>query len=396
MRTLIKNTRLILPYEVLGDAWIILLNETIDDFGKGTPPEGDFDIVIDGDGDYLSPGFVDLHNHGGAGHEFYDESWEHVQEILRMHLRHGTTTLLATVPAMSHERYLGFLTRFNQMHPLMDAMIDAPDVPGIHMEGPFIDGNVLGGMVKGVCRDVSLKEADAYLALSPYIKRWTIACEKDHALELGRLLEKQGIMASIGHSDATLEQVYEAFDNGFHSVTHLYSSCSSYHRVGPYRVAGIVEAAFLMDQLDVEIIADGCHLPKEFLKLIYKIKGSDHIALISDASRYTGQDLPEDIVIKSDIPEQQNLYIHDGVAIIEDGSCFCGSIATGDRLIRSMVNLAGVDICSAVRMGALVPARMLQMENSIGSIGRGKRANLVLFDDNITTKHVFHAGHMIL
>ena len=395
MRTLITNVKLVLPYEVLESAWMLLVNDVIADFGKGNHPEGDFDSIVDGGGAFLSPGFVDLHNHGGAGHEFYDDNWENIQEILRLHLRHGTTTLLATVPAMRHDRYLGFLSRFNQMHPLMDAMIDSPDVPGIHMEGPFIDGNVLGGMVKGVCRDINMEEVDAYLTLSPYIKRWTIACEKEHAFELGRILESNGIMASIGHSDATLEQVYEAFNNGFHSVTHLYSSCSSYHRVGPYRVAGIVEAAFLMNQLDVEIIADGCHLPKEFLKLIYKIKGSDHIALISDASRYTGLDLPEDTIIKSDIPEQQNLYIHDGVAIIEDGSCFCGSIATGDRLIRSMVKLAGVDICTAVRMGALTPARMLHMDDTIGSIGRGKRANLVLFDDSITVKHVFHAGHMI-
>ena len=263
---------------------------------------------------------------------------------------------------------------------------------GIHMEGPFIDAEVLGGMVKSSYRPVDMEQAKEYLEIAPFIRRWTIACEFPHAHELARILDRRGIMAAIGHSNATTAQVEEAFEAGFRSVTHLYSSCSFYHRNGAYREGGIVEAAFLMDGLDVEIIADGCHLPREFLRLICKIKGDGHIALVTDASRYTELDVPEGVIIRSEVEEQPNLYIENGVAVLEGGACFAGSIATADRLVRTMVRVAGVSLPSAVKMASLTPARMLGMDGEVGSIRRGKKANLLIFDEGIRILRIFKGG----
>jgi len=397
MKTVWKNVCLVLPNKLMDHGWLLTDGEHIADYGTGEAPATLADRVYDGEGKYLSPGFIDIHVHGAKGHEFYDKDEDAIETVLKTHLRFGTTTILPTVSAMRHERCLWFLKRFDGLFETLQKRNDIPDVPGIHMEGPFIDGDVIGGMIKGCCRPVNMEEAKQYLKIGArFIRRMTVACEMPHAYELGRLLDQMGISASIGHSNATLQQVQQAFDNGFHSITHLYSSCSFYHRNGPYREGGIVEAAFLMDDLDVEMIGDGCHLPKEFLQLIYKIKGEDHIALITDASRYTDLNVPEGQILHSDVEEQPNLYIENGVAVLESGKCFAGSICTTDRLIRTMTQIAGIPLCSAVKMATLTPARIVGIDSQVGSIARGKRANLVLFDHDIRIGHVIRRGELVI
>jgi len=392
MKTLLHGAKLVLPDQLMENGWLVIEDDMIFDYGTGETPTDGFDRTIDCNGCYLSPGFIDMHVHGASNCEFLDCTEEAIMTVLRTHLHAGTTTILPTVSSMSHERYLQFFDSFTPVYEKLPTMDDVPDVPGIHMEGPYLDGDVIGGMIKGNCRPVDLEQAELYLEKAPYIKRWTIACEYPDGMELGRRLERRGILASIGHSDATLQQVQEAFHNGYTSITHLYSSCSFYHRNGAYREGGIVEAAFLMKDIDVEMITDGCHLPKEFLQLIYGIKGPDHIALITDASRYTAIDVPEGELIRSDVPEQQPLYIENGVAVIEGGRCFAGSIALPNRLIRTITKIAGVDMVNAIRMASLTPARMLGIDTQVGSIKRGKRANLVVFDEDIEMRHVFVGG----
>lgn len=217
-----------------------------------------------------------------------------------------------------------------------------------------------------------------------------------HYLELGERLHKRGIMASVGHSDATTAQVYEAFGRGFHSVTHLYSGCSVLHRNGPHREGGVVEAAFLIDEMDVEVIADGVHLPPDFLRLIYKIKGPEHIALITDSIRAGAADVPEGTVVYDDKEGRRPICIKGGVAVMPDGKNFAGSIATTSRLVRTMVQRAGVELTAAVRMAALTPARMLGMDAEIGSIAVGKRADLLLLDSGLQVQGVIRDGKQVI
>jgi N-acetylglucosamine-6-phosphate deacetylase len=395
MKTLIKNICLILPDRLIEDAWLISCDGIIDDFGNNAFPKSKFESVIDGKGQYLSPGFVDTHVHGGNGTCFHDGTADAIFNSLHLHLKGGTTTILPTLTSITHENYVTCLELFASLSDSFSTRSDIPEIEGIHMEGPYCSGAVLGAQDTKTYRDVNYSEVEMYLEIYPKIKKWTAACEKKGGMEFGKYLEKKGIVASIGHSDATLQQVFEAYDCGYNSITHLYSACSSYHRNGAYREGGIVEAAFLLEDMDVEMITDGVHLPKEFLQLIYKIKGPDHICLITDATRWAGAPLPEGTRKFADAEGTTPIYIENGVALVENKSCFAGSIATFDRLIRTATSIAGIDIVDTIKMATLTPARTLGLDSIIGSIARGKRANLVLFNDDIEIKHVFIKGELV-
>jgi N-acetylglucosamine-6-phosphate deacetylase len=297
----IEHAHLVLPYQVLQDAWLISREGKITAYGCGVSPQQTFSTVIDAKGQYLTPGFVDLHVHGGAGADFRDGEEAAFVRAMQAHLAGGTTTMLATVSSTTLEGTLESLRIYEAMRQREAQLPPLPRLAGVHLEGPYFSQKERGAQDETIIRLPDAAEYERILEQAPCLRRWSIACELPGALELGERLHKRGIMASVGHSDATTAQVYEAFGRGFHSVTHLYSGCSVLHRNGPHREGGVVEAAFLIDEMDVEVIADGVHLPPDFLRLIYKIKGPEHIALITDSIRAGAADVPEGTVVYDDI-----------------------------------------------------------------------------------------------
>jgi len=396
MRLLFKNANIILPDRILWDAWLVTQDDKIDDFGTGCLPKGSFDRTVDCADNYLSPGFVDTHVHGGRLHDFTDATEECVLDSMRLHLLGGTTTMLPTFTSITHEQYLKAFGNLNRIIPRLSSMDDVPEFGGLHMEGPYSSGAALGAQNTATYRDPDFREIEQYMELGgSYIKKWTAAPERNGGLEFGRFCEKHGIVASIGHSNATLQQVMDAWDNGYKCITHLYSACSSYHRNGAYREGGIVEAAWLIDDMDVEMITDGVHLPKEFLQLIYKIKGPDRISMITDATRYAGVDVPDGSFVPYGDRVDGGIWVENGVALVKDKSCFAGSIATYDRLVRTATQIAEIDMVDAIKMATLTPARVVGLDREVGSIARGKRANLLVFDDDIKIKHTVLRGKLV-
>jgi N-acetylglucosamine-6-phosphate deacetylase len=221
-----------------------------------------------------------------------------------------------------------------------------------------------------------------------------VAPELEGALEFGKLLASKKIIPSIAHTDAVYSDVEKAVANGYSLVTHLYSAMNGVVRRNAYRYAGTVEAAFLMDELDVEIIADGKHLPVPLLQLIYKIKGADKICLITDAMRAAGTDVTQSILGKIDdgIP----VIIEDDVAKLQDCSSFAGSIATADRLVRVMWKEAGINLADVIKMMCTTPARIAGVQDSVGSIVTGKNADIVIFDDSVNIEKVFIKGQQMI
>jgi N-acetylglucosamine-6-phosphate deacetylase len=231
------------------------------------------------------------------------------------------------------------------------------------------------------------------LERSSYIKRWSIAPEKKGAIELGKILSKKGIIASMAHTDAIYDEAKLAFENGFSLLTHFYSAMSSVTRKNALRYAGVVEAGYLHDELDVEIIADGIHLPEALLKLIFKIKGPDHIALITDAMRAAA--MPAGTYKLGNQTNGMDVKVEGNVAKLMDGTAFAGSTATSNRLIKTMTGLAGVSLIDAVRMLTATPARIMKVENQIGSIKKGLDADLILFDKDLEINRTISKGSTI-
>jgi len=390
MKTLIKNANVVLLNEVK-KCNVVLENEVIAKITDEEPTEV-FDEILDLDGSFLCPGFVDVHNHGGAGYEFIDATEDAYIHALKAHFKGGTTTIVPTFSSYPLDKILPAIAVYNELKEKENEMPDIPYLGGIHMEGPNFAQAQAGAQDPDVIHPPKKEEYEAILNATPHIKRWSVAPELCGALEFGKFLKERGINASIGHSDATTDETLEAVKWGYDTVTHLYSGCSLVHRNGAFREGGVVEGAYLSNDLMVEIIADGAHLPKELLSLIYKVKGPDKIVMVTDCIRCGGEDYPDGTVLEYDKERGIDITIERGVALMPGGKSFAGSLATTSHLVRIMVNLVGLPIYEVCKMMSLNPARIIKMEDEIGSIQVGKRADFTVLDENLEVLMVIKSG----
>ena len=213
-------------------------------------------------------------------------------------------------------------------------------------------------------------------------------------MEFGKYVTSKGILAAIAHTDAIYEEVLEAYHHGgFTLATHFYSAMSGVTRRNAFRFAGVIESAYLLDDMDVEIIADGVHLPAPLLKLIYKIKGPDRIALITDAMR--AADMPEGESVLGSFKNGLKVIVEDGVAKLPDRTSFAGSVATADRLVRTMLTMAEVPLVETIQMITETPARIMKVSDRKGSLTKGKDADVVIFNDQIEVQKTFVKGRLV-
>lgn len=342
---------------------------------------------VDGKGLYLSHGFIDIHCHGGGGADFMDGTEEAWRTAARLHLTHGTTCMTPTTLSATREE---LLRAFEIFYRCRDDIQDGARMLGLHLEGPYFSHSQAGAQDPAHMRDPDPEEAEEMLTACPDIVRWSLAPELPGALEMGRALTERGVLAAIGHSDATYAQVKESIEAGFSHITHLYSACSTITRVSGFRRGGVVEAAYVLDGLTSEIIADGCHLPPELLQMAYRFIGPKRLCLITDAMRAAGQTGGESIL--GSLENGQRVIIEDGVAKMPDRTSFAGSVCTADRLVRNMVRLAGASLPDAVEMVTATPARIIGKQDVTGLVAPGRKADLVLFDEDIHVKKVWTDG----
>lgn len=344
--------------------------------------EHPYDQVLDAEGKYVTAGFIDLHCHGGGGFDFTDGSEQAVRVATQTHLRHGTTTIFPTLLSADSavlERALSSIEAIRR---------ELPSIGGIHIEGPYFSPAQTGAQNANALRTPCKEEYGSMLERYK-IARWDYAPELDADDEFLRALREANVVAAAGHTDATCERMLDAAEKGCRLITHLYSCTSSIRREKGFRIAGVVEAAYLSDEISVELIADGCHLPDSLLRLAYKLKGVDRIALVTDAMRAAGSDITGACEIGG-VP----CVIEDGVAKLTDRSAFAGSIATADRLLRTVVS-AGIELVDGVRMLTRTPARLMGLSQK-GELLEGMDADVVIFDEQINVSAVFLQGERVV
>jgi N-acetylglucosamine-6-phosphate deacetylase len=385
----IINGNIITPYRIIPNGTLLIEDGIITSVSEFNSKESGF-IEIDAQGKYVAPGFIDIHLHGGGGSDFMDATEEAFLRAAEKHAQHGTTSMLPTTVAGDMEELnevLSLYERANQNNT------DGSQFLGMHLEGPYFAKNQAGAQNPVYIKNPDPKEYQEIIEKYPFIKRWSSASELEGGIEFGRYMVSKGILPAMAHTDAVYEEALEAYENGYSLVAHLYSGMSGVTRRNAYRYAGLVESAYIIDDLNVEVIADGHHLPSSLLKLIYKIKGPSHIALVTDAMRGAG--MPDGDTIIGSLKHGMKAIVEDGVAKLPDRTAFAGSVATTDRLVRNMVNLAGVPINEAVRMMTSTPANIIGVNNKKGSLIEGKDADVVIFDQNITIDTTIISGKVV-
>jgi len=389
MITRIKNGKVITPYRIIENGCVFIEDNLIKYVGKDLNAFK-VDKDIDAKGRYISPGFIDIHVHGGGGSDFLDGAKKDFLIACETHAKYGTTSIVPTLTS-SH---------INDLKKAIEAYEQAKKekyagakMIGLHLEGPYFAYEQRGAQDARYLKDPEKEEYNEILSWTDDILRWSLAPELKNTKEFANDLRKKGVIAAIGHSNATYEQVLEAYEWGYELVTHLYSGCSIMRRVNAFRVSGVVESSFLIDGMYVEIIADGCHLPASLLKLIYQNKGCSKIALITDGTRASGQPTLETIVGSK--RDGIKAIVEDGVAKLPDRSAFAGSVSTTDRLVRTVTKIAEIPLTKAVEMMSATPAKIMNIYDNVGSLSPYKKADIVLFDEDINVSMTIIEGEII-
>lgn len=339
--------------------------------------------TIDAQGAYVAPGCIDTHLHGGDGHDFTEATPEAFRAIAYAHATQGVTTLYPTLAVAP-------TTVFRQAIKACETVVSQPyegaRIEGLHLEGNYINPLLKGGQDERFIQRPDPAEYQELLESTRLIRRWTAAAELPGALEFARYARSRGVVVSLGHTAADYQTVRQAYEAGFTHATHFYNAMSGVHKQREYKHEGTIESVYLVPEMTVELVADGIHVPPAILRLVCAFKGIDRISLISDAMAAAACLHPEHMRL------DPRMIIEDGVCKLADHSALTGSVASGIRLLQVMVEKAGVSVTDAVRMAATNPARLMGIDDRVGSIERGKAADLILFDDRFRLHSVWIGG----
>lgn len=385
----IINGRVVTPQRIIPDGTVLVMGKTIVEICQGDIDVPDA-IVLDASGAYVSPGFIDIHVHGGGGHDFMDGTEEAFLQIARTHARYGTTALVPTTLTSSRDELFDTLAVYERAR---QRNTTGARFLGLHLEGPYFAMSQRGAQDPRYIRDPDPAEYREVLDRSSAVARWSAAPERPGALAFGDYLRSKGVLAAIAHTDAVYEEVVAAVQHGYSLATHLYSGMSGVTRRNGFRYAGVVESAYLLDALDVELIADGVHLPAPLLRLAYNIKGPDQCVLITDAMRAAG--MPPGSSVLGSLHNGLQVIVEDGVAKLPDRQAFAGSVATADRLLRTMMTLAEVPFIDAIRMISSTPARIMGVADRKGELRAGYDADLIFLDAAFTVQLTMVEGQIV-
>ncbi|MEI9894970.1 MAG: N-acetylglucosamine-6-phosphate deacetylase [Chthoniobacter sp.] len=345
--------------------------------------------VIDLGGQFLAPGFIDIHIHGAQRRDTMEASADAFAAICRHHARGGTTALTLTTVTATSESIRRVLQAAQEYR--RQPAGDGAQLLGIHIEGPYFSQEKPGAHRLDLIRNPSRAEWEPWLAFDGLVTQMTVAPELPGALDLFEELAGRGLIASGGHSDAWDEDAAAGFAHGMRHVTHTFNCMSAARRRGPYRVAGLLEFALSEPEILCELIADGHHVSPTLMRMLYLAKGPDGIVLVTDAAAGAGLGNGEAFRL-GDIA----CVVRDGVSVTADGQALASSTAGMIDLVRNMVQLVEISLVEAVRMATLNPARALCLEARKGVLKVGADADLVSFTDDFQVTHTFVAGRDVI
>ncbi len=339
--------------------------------------------LVDVKGMYVVPGGVEIHAHGGGGRDFMEGCEEAFRKAAATHMQYGTTSIFPTLSSST-------VPMIEAAAETCTKLMAEPNSPilGLHLEGHYFNMKMAGGQMPENIKNPDPNEYIPIVEKWDCIKRWDAAPELPGAIQFGKYITAKGILASVGHTQAEYEDINAAFEAGYTHATHFYNAMPGFHKRREYKYEGTVESIYLMDDMTVEVVADGIHVPPTILRLVYRIKGVERTCLITDALACAASDSKEAF--------DPRVIIEDGVCKLADRSALAGSVATMDRLIRTMVQKAEIPLADAIRMASETPAHIMGVSDRKGSLQKGKDADILVLDDNLNVRAVWAMGQLVV
>jgi N-acetylglucosamine-6-phosphate deacetylase len=360
-----------------------LIHKIIDDIEVRELPKET--SVIDVNGNYITPGLIDLHIHGCLGCTFNDEDKHSISKIKEYCLSNGVTSILATLSTAPLTNLLKNLSLLRKVIKESD-----PVILGVYLEGPFFNKEQSGAQDSVNIIKPTTDAISSLLEYSEEIKIFSLAPEIEGSIDLIKKLTGLGVIAAAGHSSATDKDFLAAMDAGLKHVTHIYSGQSSTIRKTMWRIPGLLEATLVYDGFTVEMIADNKHIPKTLMKLAYKCIGRDRLCIISDSTSGTG--FPDGSTFRMGEVEYE---VHNGVGVTLDRKSFAGSVTMINKMIPILREALDIQIDCAVQMMSLNPARILGVQKNKGSIENGKDADIAIFDKHFNCLATWKNGNLV-
>ena len=339
--------------------------------------------IIDVNGGYIVPGGIDMHTHGGGGRDFIEGCEDAFREAVNAHLKHGTTSIY---PTLSSSTIPTIEAACNVCEKLM-AEENSP-VLGLHIEGSYINPKEAGAQNPVLIKAPVIYEYETLLSKYKCIKRWDEAPELPGSVRFIKTCNMHGVLTALTCTRATYKDVVEAHKAGMTHAAHFYNAMPVVYKEHEFKVPGTVESVYAMQDMTVEVIADGLHVPPVMLKVLHKIKGVEHTALITDSLAYAASE--------GDVSAEPRVIMEDGVCKLADRSALAGSIATMDTLIRTCIQKANIPMEDTFRMASETPAKIMGVFDRKGSIEEGKDADISVFDKDINLTYVMQMGNEVV
>jgi N-acetylglucosamine-6-phosphate deacetylase len=392
MKLLFTHVTAILPDRLMEEAWVLCEKGKIVSISTKKPKVTAETQIVDGRGGYLSPGFIDIHVHGGDGADFMDGTSEAVRVACRAHARHGTTTIFPTTTTGSPE----------QIHAMLDAVKavqserrveNGARIAGVHLYGPFFAEDKVGCHSAAGRREPTTVEYCAYFETG-VVRIATCAAELPGAVEFYREAKKRRCLITCGHSNASWPEMAAAFKAGMRHVDHFWCAMSNVasvrSRLGVPMRGSMLEFVLGMAEMSTEVIADGCHLAPELLDFAFRLKGSRKLCLVTDANR--ALDLPPGNY-RFGSAEDGSRFESDGrVGWAPGRTSLASSIVGMDHMVRQMKRDTSATLPEVVRMASLTPAELTGIAKQTGSLEAGKNADVVLLNRKLDVRRVFIGG----
>lgn len=340
--------------------------------------------IIDAQGAHVVPGGIEMHVHGGGGRDFMEGEEEAFRVAVAAHMKHGTTAIFPTLSSST-------VPMIEKALDTCERLMAEPDSPimGLHLEGPYFNKKQAGAQIPEWIKAPVPEEYLPLMQRTDALKRWDEAPELEGSVDFIKACVKHGVLPAIGHTRATYPDVKAANEAGMTHATHFYNAMPVVYKNREFKVPGTVESIFAEQNMTVEMIADGIHVPPVMLRMIYQIKGVEKTALITDALACTACD--------ADTAFDPRVILEDGVCKLSDRSALAGSIATMDRLIRTCVQQAGIPLEDACRMASETPARIMGILSRKGTLEAGKDADILLLsaDEKLDLQLVMAMGRVV-